>query len=626
MLDTTFRLLLRRLGLVFLLYTLLRAVFFVFNYDLFTEASVGQVVMAFVYGLRFDVAAIVIANSLFILLSLLPHGNIGHPTYQRMLLWLFVLSNAPFIALALVDVEFFKFIGRRSGNELFTITGDILNQFGQLAQYYWYMGLGFIVLVAGLFKLYPKAPAIAISRPVIWKQYLQLLFMAVSVVMGIRGGIQLKPLRPAHAFVHEHTALGHLSLNTPFTFIKSIGKEKIAEKHYFSSDEELLAALPFRPDRYAQPAGKPLQENVVLIILESFAAEYVGALNNGEGYTPFLDSLAGEGLLFRNSFANGRRSIDALPALISGLPSFLPEPYITSPYQANTIHSAGHLLRQAGYTSAFFHGAINGTMGFNQYTQMAGIPSYYGLDEYPSAIRSRDYDGTWGIFDEPYLQYVAQELSTFPEPFFGTVFTLSSHQPYTIPDAHKGKFPKGELEIHESIGYADYALREFFRTAANQPWYANTLFIIVSDHTQKSIRPEYQNELGFHRVPLLLYHPGKKLEADVQKITQHADILPTIADYLNLPADKLLPFGQSVLDTTSAGHALFYNGASYFMVQQSGVTELLPDDQSRFYTFPDLAPASPESTEPEQQLKAYVQYFRNKMVANDLYFWVKEVR
>ncbi|PKV75809.1 LTA synthase family protein [Pontibacter ramchanderi] len=621
MFDSSFQLLLRRLGLVFLLYTLLRAVFFIFNFNHFAEASAGQVALAFVHGLRFDVAALVAINSLFILLSLLPHGNLQHPKYQRTLQWLFVLTNAPFIALALVDVEFFKFIGRRSGNEVLTITGDVLGQLGQLASYYWYMGIGFLGLMISIAKLYPKSVAIPEKTPVLWQRYLRLVLVAGFVVLGIRGGIQLKPLRPAHAFVHEHATLGHLSLNTPFTFIKSIGKTSLDEKHFFASDEELLANLPVKPDQYAIPAGEALQENVVLIILESFASEYVGALNKGEGYTPFLDSLANEGVLFQNSFANGRKSIEALPSILSGLPSLLPDPYITSPYQSNTVYSAGHLLRGAGYTTAFFHGATNGTMGFNQYTQMAGIQHYFGLDEYPSELRAQHFDGNWGIFDEPYLQYTVQEMSKFRQPFFSTIFTLSSHQPYTVPAQYKGKFPKGELEIHESIGYADYALREFFKTASRQPWYENTLFILVADHTQKSIRPEYQNELGHYRVPLLLFHPAKKLKADAQKVTQHADILPTMMDYLKLPTNKLTVFGQSVLDSTATGHALLYNGVSYYMVQQHGVAELTPADELRFHSFPEMTPAAPENKNQGVQLKAYVQYFKNKMVSNDLYFW-----
>lgn len=621
MFDISFKLLLRRLGLILGLYMLLRVVFFCFHYSTFAEAGAAETLLAFLHGLRFDVAAIIITNSLFIVLSLLPVDNTLHPQYQRLLKWVFVLSNAPFIALALVDMEFFNFIGRRSSNELFTITNDITDQIGQLAGNYWYLGLAFLLLVLLLVKLYPKAPAApAVTAPV-WQRSLRLLLVAAFAVLGIRGGLQFKPLRPSHAFVLEPASLGHLTLNTPFTFIKSIGQTQLEEKHYYSTEEEMLAALPFNPDQYIQQDGEQKLENVVIIILEGFAAEYVGALNNGQGYTPFLDSLATEGVLFQNAFANGRKSIEALPSILAGIPSLMQEPFITSPYQANKFHGLGHILQQEGYHTAMFHGAANGTMGFNDFAQAAGIQEYYGLDEYPSALRADHFDGQWGIFDEPYLQYVSQELTTFQEPFLATLFTLSSHQPYTIPDKYKGRFPEGELDIHESIGYSDYALREFFETASREPWYRNTLFILTADHTQESVSPAYQNQLGHYRVPLLLFHPSKEMgNINTKQVAQHTDIMPTVTDYLNIPTDKVLPFGRSVLDSTSTGRALFYNGNAWFMVQQEVVTELTQDNQVRFYTLAEMAPAPPAPAA-EQQLKAYVQYFMNGMIGNKLYLY-----
>ncbi|WP_242928366.1 LTA synthase family protein [Pontibacter vulgaris] len=615
---------LRRIGLLIGLYMLLRLVFYIFNYSTFAEAEFSQTILAFAHGLRFDLAALTIINIPFILLSLFPHQTPRSTTFQRILLWLFILSNVPFIALGLVDVEFFKFIGQRSSNEVLTITGDIADQLGQLARYYWYLGFGFILLVIGLVKVYPRTkqePAKELSYIL---RYLRLLLVAALAILTIRGGIQLKPLRTSHAFILQPAALGHLTLNSPFTFFKSIGQQKLEEKNYFPDEQALQQALHFNPDKYKNQPTPPFNENVVIIILESFAGEYIGALNSGKGYTPYFDSLATQGVLFKNNFANGRKSIEALPSVLAGLPSFMQSPYITSAYQTNTLYGLGTVLKEAGYKTAFFHGAANGTMGFNNFSKQAGIGSYYGLDEYPAELKDKNYDGQWGIFDEPYLQYVAKELTNLKQPFGATVFTLSSHQPYTVPAKYKGKFPKGDLEIHESIGYADYALHQFFKAASQQPWYNNTLFILTADHTQMSSNVAYQNELGNYRIPLLLFHPRKQFKSiNPERVTQQADIFPTIVDYLNLSTDKALPFGESVLDSTAAGRALFYNGNSYFMVQQDGVTELLPDDKAKFYTFPDLTPAT-ENPAQEQQLKAYVQYFRNGLVSNNLYFWRKE--
>lgn len=623
MFDTSFKLLLRRLGLLFGLYMLLRAVFYVLNYNAFAEAGLGATVLAFLHGLRFDVAAIFAINSLFILLSLFPVGNTLHKNYQRVLKWVFILTNLPFIALALVDVEFFKFIGRRSSNEIFAITDDIIEQFGQLVTYYWYLILGFALLMYAFTKVYPKVNQVA-SQAIpskVWLRGVRLIVVAGFVVLGIRGGLQLKPLRPSHAFVLEPAALGHLTLNSPFTFIKGIGQTKLEEKSYFASDDALLDALEFTPGTYAAQTGPVKKDNVVILILESFAAEYVGALNNGQGYTPFLDSLATEGVLFQHAFANGRKSIEALPSILAGVPSLMLEPFITSPYQANNLYGLGTLLQQQNYKTAMFHGAANGSMGFNDFSRRAGVQQYFGMDEYPEQSRKHDFDGQWGIFDEPYLQYVSQKLTDIDKPFMATIFTLSSHQPYTIPDKYKKTFPKGELEIHESIGYADHALKEFFQSAAKQPWYQNTLFVITADHTQKSINPTYQNELGHYRVPLLLFHPSgnlPKIHAD--KIAQHADIPATVVDYLNLPTDKLLPFGHSLLDSTHEGQAVFFTGNAYMLVQPSGVTELKPDGTLQFYTFPEFTTAPKQAPKAEQKLKAMLQFFNNGMVNNRLYF------
>ncbi len=610
------------MGLLLGLYMLLRLVFYLFNYSTFSGAGASETILAFVHGLRFDAAAILAVNSLFILLSLLPVGNTLHPTYQKALKWVFLLCNAPFIALALVDVEFFKFIGRRSSNEVFTIAGDVTAQLGQLLGYYWYLLLGFGLLLFLLVKIYPKAPAHTSPQPKVWLRGLRLLLVAGFMVLGIRGGLQLKPLRPSHAFVLEPAVLGHLTLNSPFTFIKGIGKTQLEQKHYFDSDEALLAALQFDPQQYAQPDEPLKQDNVVIIILESFSAEYVGALNKGRGYTPFLDSLAQEGVLYKNAFANGRKSIEALPSILAGVPALMQDPFITSPYQANELYGLGTLLQQANYKTAMFHGAANGSMGFNNFATRVGVQAYYGLDEYPEDLRERDFDGQWGIFDEPYLQYVARQLTQMQKPFMAMLFTLSSHQPYTIPSKYKGRFPKGELEIHESIGYADHALREFFATAAKQPWYSNTLFIITADHTQKSIDPTYQNEPGYYRVPLLLFHPGGNLSAlNATSIAQHADIPATIIDFLNIPTTKLLPFGRSLFDSTSTGRAVLFNGNAYLLVQPEVVTVLEQNDEVSFYSFQDFAPGAAPAPRAAELLKAQVQYFRNKMVANKLYFW-----
>ena len=139
------------------------------------------------------------------------------------------------------------------------------------------------------------------------------------------------------------------------------------------------------------------------------------------------------------------------------------ESYLTSTYGENKLSSIASSLVSKGYSSAFFHGGYNGTMNFDNYTKKVGYRHYYGKNQYND---DRDYDGNWGIYDEPFLQYTVKQLDTISKPFVATVFTLSSHHPYKIPEQHKGSFPKGTMIVHETVGYTDYALKRFFESAS----------------------------------------------------------------------------------------------------------------------------------------------------------------
>ncbi len=135
-----------------------------------------------------------------------------------------------------------------------------------------------------------------------------------------------------------------------------------------------------------------------------------------------------QGLTFTNAFANGKRSIEALPSILSSLPAIMDNAFVTSLYSSNPIESLAAILKNKGYQTSFFHGGKNGTMGFDNFTKLVGIDAYFGLNEYPN---EEDYDGNWGIYDEPYLQYFCNQISLMKEPFFTSVFTLSSHHPYS---------------------------------------------------------------------------------------------------------------------------------------------------------------------------------------------------
>ncbi|MBW3129969.1 LTA synthase family protein [Hymenobacter profundi] len=629
------RLLLRRFSLLLAVYLLLRLGFYWANHTTFQEAATGQVLLAFWHGFRFDIAALLLLNLPWVVLSVVPAYGRG---WQRLLRVLYVLLNTLGITLNIIDAEYFKFIGRRTSNELTTIGDDVRRQAGQLVEQYWYLLLPLLGLLALLWWWYPMPTQRTVQaeqtrqrtqRPA--QRYgswaAQLVVLIGLIVLGIRGGLQLKPLRTGAAFVQQPAVLGHLALNSTFTFIKSLGYQSIDHRQYFASDTALRQALAARP--LPAPTLPPRPDNVVVLLLESFASEYVGVENNGHGYTPFFDSLATQGLFFREHYANGRRSIEALPATLAGLPSLLESPFITSNFQTDELHGLGEILTRQGYSTSMYHGAQNGTMGFNTFAGAAGMQRYLGLEEYPNATQSPDFDGHWGIFDEPYLQYFARQLGQQQQPFFSLLFTLSSHEPFGLPAGYEKRFPKGTQPIHRTIAYTDFALRQFFKAAARQPWYQNTLFILLADHTSQSDQRGYQNTLGAYKTPLLLFHSSHALPpADTHRITQQADVPATVLDYLHRGAGvPLLPFGYSVFDQDTSGRAVFLSGGSYFLVHTDFVTELTADNQVRLYPYrTHFIPATPlPNPDPQKlrqygdELKACVQFYVNGLVDNTLY-------
>lgn len=548
-----------------LIYSFLRCLFYIYNYSQFSKASLIEVLKAFVVGLRFDTSAILLLNLPFFLLALLPF-------LWRSSLWkpiesvIFYFLNGIFFIFNYGDLEFYKFTGKRLTWDVFKIGQDLKNTGFEILVYYWFIAVLYLITFYLWIKWRPQFSLEESNKAnKIKSSYLFFggLFYLLLIVIGARGGLQLKPLKPLHAGQWVSSSLIPLTLNSTFTLLKTPSTDEIPIFHFDLSESEVRALQKqWRASYPLHPQKSGAIQNVMIILLESFALEYMGSPHQqGQGYTPFLDTLAKESLFFENAFANGRRSIEVLPSVLCGLPSLMNEPFITSPYQQNHLLCLPQILKEKGYSTHFFHGAENGSMFFDSFTKRIGVDHYYGLNEY-GPVASGDMN-IWGVHDEPFFKYTVEKLKQVQKPFFSVLFSLSSHHPYKIPDRYQGQFNKGTLEIHESIGYTDHSLKELFHQLQQQPWYSKTLFVITADHTQKKMRPEYNDPLGSYRVPLLFYFPGGWQGAvnEVQKkVVQHADIAPSILNLLG-EQDSPFPFGHSITHPRSQvinGSAGFY--------------------------------------------------------------------
>jgi phosphoglycerol transferase MdoB-like AlkP superfamily enzyme len=612
--------LLLRLGLVATVYTVLRVLFWLYNLELFPAPPAS----AFAGGLRFDASAIAWLHLPWVLLMLVrPRPG---AVFARFQFGTFLVINAVALFFACVDLGYFAFSLKRSTADflqILTAGGDTANLAPAFLRDYWHIGLVYLACMAliawgylRIGRLYRDAPF-----PTAWRIGWRVLAVGL-LALASRGGTQLIPLQPLDAARYGGASYLPVVLNTPFTMLMSLGKPTLVERHYMPQaeadalwpvEQQLQKGIPVDSTAIGV---RPERPNVVIIILESFSSLYSARLSGDAGYMPFLDSLMEQSLTFTNAYANGRRSIDGIPAILAGIPHWMDEAFVTSPYASQPFTSLASLLAAQGYRTSFYHGGRNGTMGFDGFAQSAGFQRYVGLNEYDNG--DADFDGHWGVRDRPFLQFLARQLAQEPQPFMSTVFTLSSHHPYELPAEEAARFAGGTEPIHPTLRYTDDALRAFFATVRTMPWYTNTLFVITSDHTADLERTGSQGKRPIdHWVPLV-YHATWLPARTITRVTQHIDILPTVADLLDHPA-PFFAFGHSALRNDVPPSAVWTNNGLYTMINGAqqiqfdgehvlGVTSL------RDGAAPDVVMAA----EMELHLKAAIQQFNGRMIRSEL--------
>lgn len=555
-------------------YQLGRILFYLLNTSFF-ELGFAGVVKTLFYGTRFDISAILYLNSIFIILWLIPLRYRMNNHFCKIMKWLFVVINSIALFANLADIIYFRFTLKRTTADIFSylsVGGEFDKLLPQFLKDFWYIFILFAAMVYGLIKLYQlieKKTLVKHETPGKSSYFIQgslFVFVVLMTVFGMRGGIQLRPINIITAGKYMQGNNSVLILNTPFTILQTIGKQELKLLDFYK-DKELNEIYNPRHQSLINnviPKERCNKKNIVIIIVESLSMEHMGFFNQHvsgyKGFTPFLDSIAKRSLAF-NGFANGKKSIEGIPAILSGVPTMMNTPFINSPYSGNQFVSLPMELRKRGYSTSFFHGGANGTMGFDTYCKAAGFIDYIGKNQYPN--KAKDDDGSWGIWDEPFLSYFAQQLNNTREPFLSAIFTLSSHHPFKIPAQYTGKFPAGKLPIQQTIAYTDYSLAQFFAKASHSKWYSNTLFVITADHTSESSMSEYGNDYGQFRIPILFYDPMADLSVySSQQTAQQIDIMPTVLSYLGID-HSLFSFGNNLLDTNALHFAINYKQPNY---------------------------------------------------------------
>ncbi|MCQ2344734.1 MAG: sulfatase-like hydrolase/transferase [Paludibacteraceae bacterium] len=637
--------------IVIVLYTVSRLFFYLINLDVFTDVTFSHLIEMLGGGIRFDLTAVLYLSSVYLVLALLPLPVKWrtNKTYASVQKFFFIFPNAIGLLANCADMAYFRFTDRRTTCSAFTEFAGETNLFSVFANAlidYWYITIFAAALIALLYFIYSPCKPYINFTPKYYYIFSSVIFLISGyfTVIAMRGSFRFvdRPLAVNDAMLYaKRPSETFLVLNTPFSVLRTIGNSSYENPQYFA-DKQLDAIFnPIHDTRY-EPLleGKP---NVVVFILESFGAEHIGFYNPAsKAYTPFLDSIFAESIVYMHTYAVGRKSVDAPPAILSSIPK-LYESFVLSSYGVNKISSVASVLNKRGYHSIFFHGAPNGSMGFNAYAKNAGFNEYCGEDEYyadPISNQKPDL-GNWGLWDEDFFDFIERKLNSTPEPFCSTVFTLSSHHPFKVPEKYDSTIPLSSNKLCRVIAYTDLALRHLFENISRQPWFNNTIFVFVADHTSESVSPEFLTDEGVFRIPLAFYIPSLLNSKDTlaQMHLQHNDSSEVQQNYFTYPridtttiasqvdifpslmslvgcSEPFFAFGQDIISSPKRDNfAITFHYPYFQVISLNGYIQF---DGTNIVSVNGDIPNG-EQQDMLRYLKAYIQQYVVHLLNNTLY-------
>ncbi len=388
------------------------------------------------------------------------------------------------------------------------------------------------------------------------------LFFTAALIIPIRGGFQLAPMNQSAVFFSNKSFANHAAVNVPWNYASSIFNNSYTKNNPFDfySEKELetyLNPLYQQNKQTIQVVDSLLKPNILIIIWESFTAKIVAPMGGLPNITPEFNKLTKEGLLFTNIYATGNRSDKGMVGILSGYPAQPTQSIIKIPTKTVSLPSLPKSFQQNGYSTAFYYGGE---------TEFANMKSYFLQQDFNKIIDintfdKKDMNSKWGAHDHVVLDKLLNDLDTTPQPFFNTIFTLSSHEPFEVPVKTVIKGTSQEKLFLNAHHYTDASIGHFIAQAKLKPWWKNTLVIIIADHghplpeTKKGKPDEF-------KIPMLwiggaLSYPSQNIET----LASQTDLAATLMSQLKLKTSAF-KWSNNILmkDRNSFAYFAFNNG------------------------------------------------------------------
>jgi len=570
--------LLKRFVFWMLFFALLRAVFLVYFQKMIVHAGIpfSEVLSVFYHALALDIstACYLLIISYFLLLI----GTLSRFRFLKTLdRWYGLIIILTYALISTAELGLFAEWNTKLSYKALSYLSNPSEIFNSISTTIFFLLVVFW-LAQALFPYMAYRRYVAIENfASVKKSYGALwtiIFIPALLFVGLRGGLGEIPITTSISYFSKHqilnlaavnsgnnmavstlTSMDFESTNQFQTFPDKEARDIVKEIHHVSGDSTIKLSEIAKP-------------NIVILLLESYSADLIESLGGEPGISPNFHELEKDGLLFTHFYASGNRSQQAIGSLYGGLPGLPittitdhPEKYAALPSFIKDIKKDGY------YTSFWFGGQLNygNILSFLMYNEFDAITE--GKDLPDDFVR-----GKMGVHDEYLLKYVATELNKQPQPFFTTVFTLSSHSPYDQPMEDEILWPKTEKPFVNSGHYTDKAIGEFFKLARLQPWYQNTLFLLVADHSHRSYREHPLGSFEHHKIPLLITGPVLKPEYRGQvydKIAGNTDIPATLLSQLDLDHSAYV-WSKDLMNT-------YYQPLAFFELNEEGFGYMRPE-------------------------------------------------
>ncbi len=630
------------LGMLF--FSLYRALFLLTYLSETDGASLLTIAQAFLIGLRFDSCIISFTIIPFFLLLLIPFVRLENKAVRSILLFLFTIIYAAFFLFLVTDLRYFAVFGSRLNYfavDYFDYPGEFFYSAITDIAFWKLTGLWLLTVVMyylGLKKWLSLSLRFEPS-PLLLPRLFGNLIVAALLALGARGSLGIKPLDWGAALFSENHTINQMALNSPYTLAHSLYEEsqegrklfgaKVDRFSYYNFDTayqtvaamlglegnapDTALSLRRKLNRYESRDFKP---NLIVVIMESWSADKVGALGAQWKVTPRFDSLAQQGILFSRFYANGIRTNRGVPAILCSFPS-LSGRSIMKRYAADyPFTSLAELLKPLGYSSIFAYGGDVEFDNMEGFLRTAGYDRFYREDDFDVSKKL----GKWGIPDHVIFEKLAEEIKKFPRPFHLAVLTLSNHDPHLVPD-DRFKLYGDTLPLARVLNtfyYSDWAIGHLVELIKAQPVFDSTIFVFTSDHCAYQSGKHPLAPSNFH-IPLLIYAPAliDSGGITITRVGSQVDIVPTVAALVpaNIP---FISWGRDLLHgaTDDSGFAVIVSeeklglieGSKFYFAYADNPHRFLYDLNDPLYYQRNIQDSLPDLTlAMERRLKSYIQ-------------------